>query len=116
MVYTTTYINQVISNLYSCIGTLGDKIDLALRYGTQTDCERKKIKKAFLYALALNYWTQSDDGLTIGTNNITVAQRDMIIDDSFKICGCLSPSQTINNQPGTEHYWEAGYSDPAYNV
>ncbi len=114
--YTTTYINQVLTAGYCCIGSLGDKVNIGLNTGLDYKHTEMQLRRAFLYVFALRDWKQNDDGSIPDPDN-SITQQDMnnLVECIIKNCGCV-PDGIDNITPVIlpDGYWEGDYSDSDY--
>jgi hypothetical protein len=110
MIYTTTYINKVLSRAYCCMGTMGIGIDKELRYGVKcTDIEA--LLSVRLAVFALESWEQEEDGLTYSEDNVlTIEERDALIDEILLYCCCSTDVENQEIISLDTDYWRDGYT------
>lgn len=116
MIYTTNYINKVLSHAYQSMGDNGDVINMKLMTGLKYECLEDDFETLFLLTFALNSWSQDSAGINPSTtNSITLEQRDKIIDYITANCpGFNESTQTIITV--SDNYWIEGYADPDYTT
>lgn len=112
-VLSTAYINGIISHVTCCLGTLGDTIYNKSTIGSKCKETEYKLKLAYLFRYALAGYSQDDDFEIAEYSDITVQERDYVIEGIKKICGCVSIDETGSSSSTTQenNYWVNGYTD-----
>jgi len=110
MIYSQLEINAVLNKGYYCLGKKILHIDNFIGYGKgYVDLETIS-RKLYLFLYLLQKWNQDAEQTETLNNNITISDRDNIINYINEVCRCVPPvTVTI---PTT--YWMPDYSSTGY--
>lgn len=110
MIYSQLEINSVLNKGYYCLSQKILEIDTNLGYGKPYIDKETLSRRLYLLLYLLQKWNQDANQTETLNNNITVEDRDNIIDFINKYCRCNPPETIIISS----NYWVSTYSVAGY--